>query len=128
MTLKSTVLNSRNTELEFVVKADNHYSYGDPYEIEVLLDGKWYGVPFAHEFFNSIGYMVVPNVKEGYHTHSCNPVSACGILPAGQYRMIKEFDLCDPNELWGSPPITLAKEFAVAEFIVEVALDWVGLQ
>jgi hypothetical protein len=128
LTLKSPVLNAKKTELEFVVTADYYYSYGDFYEIEVLLGGKWYGVPFAHGDFNAIGYMVVPDVKEDCHTHSCNPVIACGILPAGQYRMIKEFDLRDPNEPWDSPPITLAKEFVIAEFMVEETLDWLVLQ
>ena len=50
------------------------------------------------------------------------PVFVYGILPAGWYRLVKEFDLSEPDLPEGA--VMLAREFAVAEFTVEETLDW----
>jgi hypothetical protein len=126
MALDSTVLNKGNMELEFVLTAVDHYSYGEPFGIDVLLNGVWYSVPFANSYFNSIGYQIDPDTGTGNRSHSVNPVFAVGILPAGHYRLIKTFDLVGPDTTeWGGP-VYLAKENVFAEFIVEETLEWLG--
>ena len=114
---ENTVLNRNNTGINLKIIANNNYNFGEPFSIEVFLDGKWYSVPFANGAFISIGYSTESRTEI---TH--DPVGACGVLPAGQYRIIKAFDLVDqssPQEV-----IYLAKEYASAEFTVEETLFW----
>jgi len=126
ITLGSAILNKSKMELESVLASDNHYSYGGPFGIEVLLDGIWYSVPFANGAFNSMGYSIDPDTEISNRSHIINPVLAVGIMPAGHYRLIKTFDLVSPDTTdWGGP-IYLAKETVFAEFIVEETLEWLG--
>ena len=118
--LANSVLNKRNTVLEFTVISDLYYSFGEYYMVEVFLDGAWYGIPFVNGNFIGIGYSTYPGASLSY---SCYPVFSYGILPAGQYRLIKEFDLIDPYADRDMLPIYLAKEYAIAEFTVEETLD-----
>jgi len=114
-----SVLNKDNTELEITLTADKLYNYGEPYEVEVLLDGKWYRAPFSSGAFIQPLYTIDPNNSRFSRTNfSCNPVFACGILPAGQYRIVKEFTVPDTSQT----SIYLSKEFAKAEFTVEETL------
>jgi hypothetical protein len=48
----------------------------------------------------------------------CYPLFSCGVLPAGQYRIVKEFTDPDTSPNGGY----LAKEIAAVEFIVEEAM------
>jgi hypothetical protein len=121
--LANPVLSKENTELDFILAADDYYFFGEQYTVEVLLEGKWYCIPFAHGFFNDIGYSISPETEEAGCTYSCNPVFAFGVLPVGQYRMIKVFDLFDPETRSEPPPAYLAKENAIAEFSVVETLD-----
>jgi len=120
MSLTKAVLDQNKTELDFTIKADRNYSYGEVYTVEVLLNGTWYGIPYASGAFNSLGYSIGLGEEK---SHTCTPVFAYGILPPGQYRLIKEFDLSGPESPEGMPT-TLAKEFAAVEFTVTETLDW----
>lgn len=116
MNSANTVLNKDNTVLEITLSSNRLYNYGEPYEVEVLLDGKWYRVPFASGGFTMPMYTFDPNNAEFSRvSFSCNPASSCGVLPAGQYRIVKEFTVPDTSPTGGY----LAKEFAAVEFTVE---------
>jgi hypothetical protein len=132
ITLTNPVLNEDNTDFIFIIAADDYYAFGEYYTVEVLLEGKWYSIPLAYGLFNDIGYSVDPETEEAGRTYSCNPVFACGILPAGQYRMIKEFTLFDPEARGAGldtyPTTYLAREFAIAEFTVAKTLDSINLK
>jgi len=82
-------------EHEFTIAvADGTYSYGDPYRIEVLLDGIWYDIPYSYGgFFNSLAYSVEPDTELAQRSHSINPVFEYGTIPAGQYSLIKVFPI-----------------------------------
>jgi hypothetical protein len=125
--LKNPILNERSTILEYVVTANDCFNFGESYGIDALLDGKWYSVPFANDMFLAIGYSITPDTAERIRTYSCHPVVACGVLPAGRYRMIKAFDLCDPDAGSESPVTYLATEYASAEFTVEGHLEWIRI-
>ena len=110
MTFGDPVLNKNNTELEMLLTVDdNIYTYGDPYEVEVLLEGKWYQVPFGGAGgFNLPAYTIGPNA-ENQAAGSVDPVFDCGVLPKGRYRIIKDFIREYPQE---------EKEYVMAEFTV----------
>ena len=118
MAIEDPVINKRNTTLALTVTADAAYSFGEPYEIEVLLDGTWYSAPMANAMFNMPAYGVGPN--EPYEI-AHDLLHTMGVMPAGQYRIIKEFDLVDPKAPWDEVSY-LAKEFAIAEFTVEESI------
>jgi len=124
ITLINPIIDSNNELLEFIVTADNYYFFGTPFEIDVLIDGRWYSVPFANDMFTSIGFSVDENTALADRIYIDNPLIAAGALPAGQYRLIKTFDLMEQNASWESPPVFLAKEFAMAEFTVTETLEW----
>ena len=127
ITITNPVLNKGNTNLEYIVAANNHhYSFGEPYEVDVLLDGKWYNVPLANRAFTAIGYSVAPDMPTADRTRSCDPLSSCARLPVGQYRVVKEFYRYDPRAQarFESPVRYSVKEYASAEFTVEELLEW----
>ena len=126
MTLTNNVLDRKIMELEYILEAESSYSYGEPFGIDVFLDGTWYNVPFAHGDFVMPLYYVDPDTELPNRTRMHNPVFAVGVLPAGQYRLVKAFDLNDPNETESDLPVYLAKEFAIAEFRVAEKLEWLG--
>jgi len=115
ISLANTVLNKSEQNLHLTITAKNLYIFGDPYSIEVFLNGKWYGVPL-NTGFNSIAYST-----DSTYSLTCNPAGTVGILPAGQYRIIKEFDLLDRHD--PSLSVFLAKEFAAEEFTVAETLE-----
>ena len=122
MTLTNPVFNQSNTELEIILTAENSYFYGSTFQIEVLIDEKWYYVPFVNATgFSAVGCGVEPNSQNPTHKILCNPVRFCGILPVGHYRMIKEFSLLGLDTPEGHR-IYLANEFAIVEFSVEETL------
>jgi len=89
----------------------------------VSLDGKWYGVPYAYGgLFNSLAYTVRPDTEQAQRSHSINPVFEYGTIPAGQYRMTKEFILIGPDSPEGLPTY-LSRETAMALFTVAETLD-----
>jgi len=124
ISISNPVLDNDNMELEFMITVtDGSYSYGDPYIIEVLLDGIWYSVPYAYGgAFNSPAYSVDPNTDQKQRTHSINPTFEYGTIPVGQYRLIKEFNLVGPDSPEGMPTY-LTKEFVFALFTVTETLD-----
>ncbi|MCL2707151.1 MAG: hypothetical protein FWE97_03215 [Dehalococcoidia bacterium] len=122
ITLKNTVLNTGTTWLVYTVTASNYYSFGRSVEIEVLLDGKWYRVPMAHNLVLAIQINIAPG---GSITHYYDPVFYANILPEGRYRMIMDFNLVD-IESNSREPTYLAKEYAMAEFTVAQTLEtWI---
>lgn len=114
MSIANPVLDRDNNTLEILLTADNDYDYGEHYRIEVLIDGNWYSVPFVpHSAFVDIGYSIRSNSTD---TISRNPIVMIGVVPAGQYRIIKEFT-----------PVTDGvrsniREIAMAEFTVTETL------
>ena len=114
------VLDRDNPTLEVLFSADRYYSYGVPYEVEVLLDGMWYRVPFVPTtMFALIGLSIRPNEE---HVATYNPVDSVGILPAGQYRIVKEFTEFYQREDYSREFI--ASEIAMVEFTVQETLEW----
>jgi len=101
---ENPVLNKNNRVLDTTVTSDKEYRYGSEFRVEVLLENKWYRVPFA----GSWGFTLDLAISEaGTKNFPFDIVPMCGILPVGQYRIIKEFN----------------NEFAVVEFTVEETLE-----
>jgi hypothetical protein len=124
MSFTDPVLNKDNWELEILFTTDNNiYGYGCDYRIEVFLDGRWYKVPFVNMGFTLVAYSLEPNSvnEKRACSSSCNPVFACGVLPAGRYRIVMDFDIVDTDET-GERDIRRGKIIAAAEFIVEETL------
>ena len=117
ITVANSILNKANSKLDLTVTADKLYGFGDPFSIEVLISGKWYGIPLNISF-TSLLYTTDSTVNL-----TCYPVGAAGILPAGQYRIIKEFNLLDEAWETSSSSVFLTKEFATVEFTVEETLE-----
>ena len=129
MSFINPVLNHDNRELEFIITADDVYHFGSHFEVNVLLDATWYKVPFGQVGFHDLLLTYDPNViNDGnlYKELNPDPVECCQILPAGTYRIIKEFTPAGPrpgDELVFKPGI----EYTVTEFTVEETLEWSGL-
>jgi len=126
MRIENSVLNEGNTSLVLAITSGGAYAYefGVAYGVEVLLDGKWYSVPFAHNAFTLQAIVASPGFPDSIYELNVGPVFQCGVLPAGQYRLVKSFDLRDQS---ASVVTFLANEYAFAEFTVEKTLDWVLL-
>ena len=122
MTFIFPVLNKENMELEFMIAADSYYVYDDSFNIEVLLDEKWYRIPFVPNMGFLFGYAVDADTAIEDRSHTISPVLYAGVLPAGQYRLLKEFMLVDPDTIKLGHRY-LAKEIVFAEFIVEEDLE-----
>lgn len=119
MSVANPVLNENNTDLDITLTADKLYTYGESYKTEVLLDGKWYRVPFANGIFNQPMYIVDQTDNEySRRNFSCSPLDTCGILPVGQYRIIKEFTVSEFDSSEDTYTV-IAHEFAIAEFTLE---------
>ena len=119
MSLANPVVDKNNTELEITITADKYYTYGEYDMVEVLLEGKWYRVPPGGGFL-AIGYSIGYDGRTSA-AYPFDPVLFCGVLPKGQYRLIKEFDLCEyPQE---ERHEVIAKEFAAVEFTVSEMLE-----
>ena len=122
MSFVDPVLNKNNTKLEMIVTVDdNVYTYGASYEVEVLLEGRWYQVPFG----GSGGFsLVAQNIGPNAETHEvCDPVHGCGVLPKGRYRIIKDFEIQQypPDE--SQERVVSDKEYVMAEFEVAETLS-----
>jgi len=108
--LANSDLDAINTTLDITVTAKRSYTYGEEYGIEVLLDDKWYYVPFANSDFNLPAYGVDKNEEKKL---SYNLIHTCGLLPTGQYRLVKIF------ELTGADQSLQKTEIAITEFTVK---------
>ena len=118
MTIENNIITRENPELEIVLDADRPYTYGYPYDIEVKLDDEWFQVPFASVSFHDWGFGIDENTPLEHRTIQRSFLGAIGIVPPGQYRIIKEFCVWEDNFL-----LTLvAREFAAAEFTVTEVL------
>ncbi|MDR0491139.1 MAG: hypothetical protein LBH28_07860 [Oscillospiraceae bacterium] len=119
------VLNNENPVLGYVITSDIVCYYGASYIVDVLLDGTWYRAPLTNAIVPSILLMFDPDDTDSNNRTEFDPepVPSFGILPAGTYRLIKEFDLGGAR----SSPTYLGTEEAVAEFTVEETIEWNGL-
>ena len=92
--------------------------------MEVLLEGKWYQVPFGGVMgFTLPAYTIGPNAENQAAIGSCNPVFDCGVLPKGRYRIIKDFEIREypPDE--SQERVVSDKEYVMAEFEVAETLS-----
>lgn len=89
MLLTNPVLSQDNTNLEIIITANNNYFFGQDFSAEVWLNNNWYTIPLAFIWWTSEALVVDPAFAR---THSCNPIARFGILPAGDYRLIKSLD------------------------------------
>ena len=119
MSITNPVLDRDNTTLEILLSADRHYTYGDIYEAEVLLEGKWYTVPFVSRESHLVAYNIWPDAGAAV---SHNVVYRIGVVPAGQYRLIKTFDILEPAPTGGRYNVRV-REIAMAEFTVRETLE-----
>jgi hypothetical protein len=116
------VLNKESTSFDLMIASDRYHAYGQPYGIDVLLDGNWYIVPFVPKIWPMPVYTLDPDSGDTVQTHEINPLIDVGVLPEGQYRLTKEFDPHDNK----TPTTNQIKEFAVVEFTVTEDLVWHG--
>lgn len=91
MRLSQEAFQSVPPELSLVIT--NHtgaaYSYGTEYHLEVCLDDQWYILPADEElYFTSIGVQLQP---DGINSEKISPEEYREHLPAGRYRVVKEF-------------------------------------
>ena len=117
ITVANSILNKANSKLDLTVTVNKLYGFGDPYSIEVLIAGKWYSIPLNISFNSSL-YTTDSTINI-----TCYPAGDVGVLPTGQYRIIKEFNLFD--EAWETSPssVYLTKKCAMVEFTVEETLE-----
>jgi len=118
MTIKNNIITRENPELEIVLEVDRQYTYGEPFTIEVKLGNGWFEVPFVRAFFRDWGMGINENTPLEYRTIQRSFVGLIGIVPPGQYRIIKEFCIWEGSFL----PTLVAREFAAAEFTVAEVL------
>jgi len=129
LTIKDPVLNDANPWPEYVLTSANHYTFCcNSFTVDILLDGIWYVVPFVGMGCFFMGNDIDPDVPEADRTFYLDVVAFSGLLPAGQYRIIQELILVDPEARFFHGVSYLAREFAVAEFTVEESLDWLLLR
>ena len=108
MRLSQEAFQSVPAELSLVIT--NHtgaaYSYGTEYHLEVCLDDQWYILPADDElYFTSIGVQLQP---DGINSEKISPEEYREHLPAGRYRVVKEFYSAGQE-------ITAAAEFSIAQ-------------
>ena len=108
MRLSQEAFQSVPAELSLVIT--NHtgaaYSYGTEYHLEVCLDDQWYILPADEElYFTSIGVQLQP---DGINREKISPEEYREHLPAGRYRVVKEFYSAGQE-------ITAAAEFSIAQ-------------
>lgn len=89
--------------------SDEILYYGEPFFIEKKIDGEWYSIKPIEQI---MWFMILKNIEVGSTlTYEIVWDDYYGILPNGEYRIIKEFSLGDydsPNE-----EIYLAAEFTI---------------
>ena len=82
------------------------YTYGTEYRLEVCLDDQWYELPPEEDlYFTSLGVLLQP---DGINSENIAPDQYYSPLPAGRYRIVKEFYGEDGE-------ITAAAEFSIEE-------------
>jgi len=124
MSFANPILDRENITFDLLIASDEKYSYGSQYEIDVLLDGMWYSVPFLSDiWWESRNIILNPDTGKTEHVQPVTPLHNVGILPAGQYRIVKEFDRVEFSNGYVIP---LSSEFAIAEFTVTELLEWHG--
>ena len=121
MSFSNPVLTNANPELGYSISANDIYYYDENYRADVLIDGTWYDVPFINRIVHAILLVYNPGDAGNGDRHECKPepASGCGILPAGTYRIVKEFDL---GGYRGSPQF-IRTEYAVAEFRADETIE-----
>lgn len=110
VTMTVTYATNKGVNLVLMNLSDKNMQCGDDYELQMLKDGEWYRVDYIIDnwAFTAIAYMMPQN----------EPVNMCvnwkyfhGILPVGQYRIVKE--VMDFRGTGDYTTYRLAAEFAV---------------
>ena len=108
--LQVTARNDEKLSLKLENATSKTWTYGEPYTLQVLLDGDWYSVPIMTSDlydFTLVAYILEPGQSKDL---SCS-LTPYGKLPAGQYRIRKEVSLDDPYA--GSKDYAVFAEFTV---------------
>lgn len=85
-------------------RSDDVLYFGEPFVIEVLVDGKWYGVPFKEDevLFIMPRYFLYPNSDKDFivnlERHDCHP---------GKHRIVKEITQENSIDETGEKEITV---------------------
>jgi hypothetical protein len=98
--LSVKVLGTRVVQVDFLNQGDQTFTFGKAYSLEYEQDGEWYKVPMDIAFTQEAIYLGpstklversqnVPIPSDNYS--DIYDLGAIGKLPAGHYRMIKEF-------------------------------------
>jgi len=126
MSITNPVLDADNPTLDLLITANDKFNFGTPYEINVLLDGRWYSVPLIQIWWDLTGIILNPDIGATEHVQLVAPLHSAGILPAGQYRIVKEFTRFDFSHGYIIPNSPTSNEFAIVEFSVPELLEWHG--
>ena len=88
----------KNTGATLVLKNDSDVDviYGNPYEIEIKKDGKWYKIQVMIDFTLPAYYLKSKETKE----IELNWENGYGKLSKGNYRIIKSIDIEKENEIF----------------------------
>ena len=108
--LQVTARSDETLSLKLENATSKIWTYGEPYTLQVLLDGDWYSVPIMTSDlydFTLVAYILEPGQSKDL---SCS-LTPYGKLPAGQYRIRKEVSLDDPYA--GSKDYAVFAEFTV---------------
>jgi hypothetical protein len=116
MVLEDSTVNTDNTALRVTITASKNYTYDYSFELEVFLDRRWYTIGKLYSYFdayNDENYSTVID-SDTVRYQTIDPAHYVGSLPAGKYRLIREFlHYRDDKMLYPN------KEFVYVEFNVK---------
>jgi len=123
MIVNNPEINKTQTSSTVTIKTDSYYMTGHYFTFEVKIDGEWYIVP-SNIAVTLEGYHISPwpDETQQLYPQTIYPVTYSGLLPAGQYRAVKELMPFKDNDPYGNVDIN-AMVYAFAEFIVEETLE-----
>jgi len=118
----SGTISEKEATVRVTVSADGCYYYASPFDLDVLIDGVWYYIcslqsVFGDDYDEATDMSIEPGVVR---YHDVNPALYIGVLPVGEYRLVREFLLYESSEAVAARDRNrpLAREFAIAEFKV----------
>ena len=91
VTFKFISLDGDIATLEYQNNSDKEFQYGEPYYLQKIIDGSWYGLPVAK---SNYGFNDILNlIKPGQSRQTKCDLSLYGELEDGWYRIVKD-DFC----------------------------------